>query len=128
MAKRASNAEERAVPVVSVSAGEFVFRTSDPADSFYIISTGQIELLRHGKTHGRLALLGAGDLCGEDSAFEGQVRVYDARAVTSALLLQITTSTFLDLVRVRPDVAGAVINGIGIRLLQARDACLTMAM
>ena len=128
MAQPASNADGQAVPVISVSAGQFVFRTGDAANSLFIISTGQIELLRRGETHGRLALLGPGDLCGEDTAFEGQVRAYDARALTSALLLQITTATFADLVRAHPEVAGAVINCLAIRLLQARAACLTMAL
>ena len=116
------------VPVVSVSGGDFVFRAGDAADSFFIISTGQVELLRRGETHGRLALLAAGDLCGEDSAFEGQVRAYDARAVTSATLLQVTAAMFLDLVRVRPELAGVVISCTAMRLLQARAACLALAL
>ena len=73
MPDRGSNGNEATIPVVSVAGGDFVFRTGDAADSFFIISTGQIELLRRGETHGRLALLAAGELCGEDSAFEGQV-------------------------------------------------------
>ena len=70
----------------------------------------------------------AGDLCGEDSAFEGQVRAYDARAVTSATLLRVTAALFLDLVRVRPELAGVVISWTAARLLQARAASLAMAM
>src|SRR5438445_6414470 len=109
MPDRASSGNEATIPVVSVSAGGFVFRTGDVADSFFIVSTGQIELLRRGQTHGRLALLATGDLCGEDSAFAGQVRAYDARAVTSATLLHVKSAIFLDLIRVRPELAGAVI-------------------
>lgn len=125
---RASSSNEATVPVVAVPGGDFVFRAGDAADSFFIISTGQIELLRRGETHGRLALLAAGDLCGEDSAFEGQVRAYDARAVTSATLLRVTAALFLDLVRVRPELAGVVISWTAARLLRARAACLTMAL
>src|SRR5947209_6462977 len=102
MPDRASSGNEATVPVVSVSAGDFLFRTGDAADCFFIISTGQIELLRRGQTHGRLALLAMGDLCGEDSAFSGQVRAYDARAVSSATLLQVKSAIFLELIRVRP--------------------------
>ena len=128
MPDRASNGNEVTIPVVSVAGGDFVFRTGDAADSFFIISTGQVELLRRGETHGRLALLASGELCGEDSAFEGQVRAYDARAVSSATLLQVSAALFLDLVRVRPELAGAVVSGTAMRLLQARAACLAMAM
>jgi len=116
------------VPVVSVSEGDYVFRAGDPADSFFIVSTGQVELLRRGETRGRLALLDAGDLCGEDSAFEGQVRACDARAMTSATLLRIAAPTFLDLVRTRPELAGVVIGRVAVRLLQARAACVAMAL
>jgi CRP-like cAMP-binding protein len=128
MADRTSMRNEKSVPVVSVPAGDFVFRTGDTADSFFVISAGQVELLRRGETHGRLALLTTGDLCGEDSAFEGQVRAYDARAVTSATLLRVNSDTFHDLIRARPEVASAVISWTALRLLQARAACLAMAL
>jgi len=128
MPDRASSDSEETVLVVSVSAGDFLFRAGDPADSFFVISTGQIELLRRGESYGRLALLAAGDLCGEDSAFEGQVRAFDARAVTSASLLRVTATMFVDLLRVRPELASAVISWTAARLLQARAACLQMAL
>jgi CRP-like cAMP-binding protein len=128
MPERASSKNESTVPVVSVAAGDFVFRAGDAADSFFIVSTGQIELLRRGETKGRLALLAAGDLCGEDSAFEGQVRAYDARAVRSATLLRVTAVLFMDLIRVRPELAGVVISSTAARLLQARAACLALAL
>jgi CRP-like cAMP-binding protein len=128
MPDRTSSGAESTVPVVSVAAGDFVFRAGDAADSFFIISTGRIELLRRGEKRGRLALLEPGELCGEDSAFEGQVRAYDARAVSSATLLRVTASVFMDLVRVRPELAGAVISSTAAQLLQARAACLEMAL
>jgi CRP-like cAMP-binding protein len=116
------------LPVVSVSEGDYVFRAGDPADSFFIVSTGQVELLRRGETRGRLALLDAGDLCGEDSAFEGLVRACDARALTAATLLKVPSATFTDLLRVRPELAGVVIGRTAARLLQARAACVAMAL
>jgi CRP-like cAMP-binding protein len=122
-----TSSSEQAIPVVSVAAGEFVFRAGDAADSFFIVSTGEIELLRRGETHGRLAMLSAGDLLGEDSAFAGQFRACDARAVRAATLLRVRVSLFLDLVQSRPELAGAVIGATAERLLQARDACLRLA-
>ena len=82
MSEPAKTTADATVPVVSVPEGDYVFRTGDPAHSFFIVSTGQVELLRRGETHGRLALLDAGDVVGEDSAFEGQVRACDARAMS----------------------------------------------
>jgi CRP-like cAMP-binding protein len=127
MPNPASSAHEATVPIVSVPAGGFVFRAGDAADALFIISTGHIELLRRGETHGRLALLAPGDLCGEDSVFEGRVRAYDARAVNAATLFRVTADVFLDLVRVRPELAGAVIGATAARLLRTRGACLALA-
>jgi CRP-like cAMP-binding protein len=127
MPERAFTSTEGTVPVVSLSEGDYVFRAGDPADCFFVISTGQVELLRRGETHGRLALLDAGDLCGEDSAFEGQVRACDARAMTASTLLKVASAMFADLVRVRPELAGIVVGRTAMRLLQARAACLAMA-
>lgn len=117
-----------AVALVSIPAGELVFRAGEAADSFFIVSTGRVELLRRGEAHGRLALLASGDLCGEDGAFGGQVRAYDARAVGAATLLCVKTALFLELVRVRPELAAAVAGKTATRLLQARLACLEMAL
>jgi CRP-like cAMP-binding protein len=128
MSDRHSIGNEATVPVVSVAAGDFLFRAGDPADSFFIISTGQIELLRQGETHGRLALLTTGDVCGEDSAFDGQARAYDARAVTKAMLLRVGAALFHDLVRTRPELATAVISRTAGLLVRARAARLSLAL
>lgn len=128
MADRPSTRTEGAIPVVSVSEGNYVFRAGDAADSFFIVRSGQVELLRRGEHQGRFALIGAGGLCGEDSAFGGQVRAYDARAIAKATLLEVKAATFIDLLRVRPELAGVVISRTGLSLLQARAACLAMAM
>jgi CRP-like cAMP-binding protein len=109
-----------------VPEGHYLFRAGEPADSFLVIQAGQVELLRRG-SEDRLALLGAGDLVGEDSAFEGEVRAYDARAVASASLVRVEAAAFGELVRARPEVAARVVSRLGLRLLQARAACLAMA-
>jgi CRP-like cAMP-binding protein len=127
MPNPAPGAHEKTVPILSVAAGSYVFHAGDTADAFFIISTGHIELLRRGETHGRLALLAPGDLCGEDAVFEGQVRAYDARAVNTATLLRVTSDAFLDLVRVRPELAGAVVAATAARLLRTRGASLALA-
>lgn len=114
--------------MVTVPEGGYVFRAGDAADSFFIVSSGQVELLRRGETHRRLALLGAGDLCGEDSAFEGEVRSCDARAATPATLLRVSTAAFPELVRLRPELASVMISRTAMRLLQARAAALAIAL
>jgi len=128
MAERAPTSADANLPVVSVSEGEYVFRAGDAAGSFFVITVGKVELLRRGETYGRLALLDAGEVCGEDSAFEGQVRSYDARALTSATLIEVNDRTFVDVVRLRPELAGVIISRTGARLLRARAAALAIAL
>lgn len=124
----AASDKEATAPVVSVPAGGFVFRAGDPADAFFLISTGHVELLRRNENHGRLALLAAGDLCGEDAVFEGgRVRAYDARAVHASTLFRVTAETFQHLVQARPELAGAVISALATRLLRARASSLALA-
>jgi CRP-like cAMP-binding protein len=127
MADRAGSNTAGTLPIVSLSEGEYLFRAGDAADGFFIVSAGQIELLRRGETHGRLALLDAGDLCGEDSAFEGHVRACDARAIASATLLKVSAAVFGDLVRIRPELAGIVVGRTAMHLLHARAAGLALA-
>jgi hypothetical protein len=127
MPDRASARTGGALPVIPVTEGDYVFRAGEPADSFFIVQSGQVELLRRGTTRERLALLDAGDLVGEDSAFEGQARACDARAISRASLLKVDAGLFADLVRVKPELATRVISRTALRLLQSRAACLALA-
>ncbi|MFN7916635.1 MAG: cyclic nucleotide-binding domain-containing protein [Vicinamibacterales bacterium] len=117
-----------AIPVVSVATGEYLYRAGEVGDAFFIVSTGQVELLKRNETFRRLALLGPGDVFGEDSAFDGQARACDARAAGAATVLKVRADVFLELVRVRPDVATAVIRATAGRLLQSRSAALALAL
>lgn len=128
MSDGVSSPAESPIPVVSVKPGEFLFRAGEQADSFFIISKGQIELLKSGADQRRLALLAERDICGEDAAFEGEARTYDARAVTAAMLLKVPITAFVDLLRVRPELASAVIGWTAGQLRRSRLACLTIAM
>src|SRR5215470_12497178 len=124
MSDREPNSTEETLAVVSLAVGDYLFRAGDSSEAFFVIRTGHIELLRRGETHGRLALLVPGDLCGEDSAFTGETRAHDARAMTTATLLRVTPALFADLVHERPDVATTVVSRIAGQLLEARGARL----
>ena len=119
---------DASIPVLSLTTGEYVFRAGELADALYIVGTGQIELLRSGETFRHLALLGPGDVFGEDTAFDGLPRECDARAAAEATVLKVKAALFIDIIRVRPDVATAVMRSAAKRLLQVRAACLSLAM
>jgi CRP-like cAMP-binding protein len=126
MPDRAVTPTEAIVPVVSFREGQYVFRAGEPAGAFFIIQAGQVELLRRGSEE-RLALLDAGDPFGEDSAFDNQVRAYDARTITAVRLIRVDGESFTSLIRVHPEVATRLIGRVGLRLLQSRGACLALA-
>jgi len=116
------------VPVLSFAAGEYVYRAGEAGEAFFIVKTGQVELLRSGETFRRLALVGPSEVFGEDSAFDGHVRASDARAVAPVTVMKVTAAVFLELVRARPEVATAVIRSTATRLTQARAACLALTL
>lgn len=115
-------------PAVVFKAGEYLFREGERPAALFVVESGQVELLRafEGGPE-RLALLGAGDVVGEDCAFVRRAAGCAARAVIDSSVLRVPAADFLDLLRVRPEVAGHVIAAVGRRLLEARIACVIAA-
>ena len=64
--------------------GSYVFRTGDPADTFYLLRTGRVALEVYGPTRGALTVqtLGPGDILGWSWLFEPYVTSFDARVVS----------------------------------------------
>jgi CRP-like cAMP-binding protein len=82
-----------------VPAGEMVFAEGMPGDAFYLIDSGQVELISSAR-EGRavLARLGADEFFGEMSLLTGQPRSTSARAATHANVWMLYRSDFDDLV------------------------------
>jgi hypothetical protein len=110
-------------PAISCKADEFLFREGERPAALFVVESGQVELLRAVPGGAaRVALLGPGDVAGEDSAFGRRASGYSARAVTECRVIRVAAETFLDLLRVRPEVAGHVLAAVGRRLLETRVA------
>lgn len=64
-------------------AGEYVFRTGEPADWFFLIRKGRVALEVYGPTRGALTVetVGEGDILGWSWLFEPYVYSFDARVV-----------------------------------------------
>jgi hypothetical protein len=122
------SAHAAAPPAIACKAGEFLFREGERPGALFVIETGQVELLRAlAGGPERLALLGAGDVAGEDCAFGRRGAGCSARAVIDSTVIRVAAEAFHDVLRVRPEVAGHVIGAIGRRLLEARVACTLAA-
>jgi uncharacterized protein YhbP (UPF0306 family) len=80
---------------LSVPAGETIVREGAPADKFFVIVEGEVELLRVGHAAERL---GSGQLFGEVAIMREQARSATVRAVTDVRLLALDRDTFRDLI------------------------------
>lgn len=70
-------------------AGDYVFRQGDPSNNFYIIESGEFEVVRKtkdGEGENVVAVLGPGDFFGEIALLENRNRTSSVRARTDAEL------------------------------------------
>jgi len=117
--------------IVSVAAGEYLFKEHDLTTELFVVKEGQIELLkaRWGDDR-RMELLEPGDFFGESSLLEGAAREMSARAVTAAQVLKIDGATFGRLVAESPDIAVQMLRNRSRRVreqLEAEQRSLTAA-
>jgi predicted acylesterase/phospholipase RssA len=95
-----------------LSAGEWLFRQGDPADSLYFVRAGRLEVLHEaeGKTS-VLTVLGRGTAVGELAVITGSGRSRSVRAVRDSELLTIDKKAFEALLECVPE--------LGLRLTRA---------
>ncbi|HKQ32199.1 MAG TPA: FAD-dependent oxidoreductase, partial [Thermodesulfobacteriota bacterium] len=80
--------------------GDYIFREGDPATSFYIVESGEVEVLRISpgsteETH--VAILGQGDFFGEIALLEGRSHSASVRARTNVELTVMGSKVFQQL-------------------------------
>jgi CRP/FNR family transcriptional regulator len=108
----------RATALREYETGEFLFLCEAPAEGFFIVRTGRVNVHRTG-LDGReqvLHLLGAGDLCGEVPAFEGRTYPASAVAMGPVQAFYLASRDFLAISRRHPDILIAVLKALSGRL------------
>jgi ATP-binding cassette subfamily B protein len=86
--------------------GEVVVRQGGPADRFFIIARGVVEVLReHNGASGLVAHLEDGDFFGEMALLDGASRNATVKAVTPTTMLSLDRSEFEELLGAWPDTA-----------------------
>jgi hypothetical protein len=117
------NLEDVSQFVVSLPAGEFVFRERDRSRELFLVQEGKVELLKRRAGEDRqIELLEIGDFFGEWSLLEGQPREVSARALTACQLLRIDGPAFAQLVAEDPDIAIRMLRKLLRRLRERTEA------
>ena len=107
-------------------AGEVVLKEGEEAAGFYIVSSGQVEVVKDlgGPKETVLATLGAGDFFGEMALLDGYPRSASIRALEDGQCLAMTRWDFLAELKSSPDMAVQLMRTLARRLRQT-DARLT---
>ena len=108
--------------VVEYKPGQIVFHMGEIGDSFYILETGEVEVLAPDVEGSPNVLdrLGAGDFFGEIALLRAVPRTATIRVVSPARLLSLSRDDFNDVLARYPSVATRLTETSGVRLLRDR--------
>ena len=86
--------------------GERIVRQGDEGNCMYVVQAGQLEVLKESHDgYVRVGVLNTGDVFGEMSVFEREVRSASVRAVGEARVLTVDKKTFLRRIQEDPPLA-----------------------
>ena len=108
--------------VVRLGCGEVLFSEGEPGERFYMVLSGELEVVKAAATREERVLnrLGPGDYLGEVSLLEpGGVRTATVRAATDSSLLEMNRDDFDRLLLRRPSIAYHIARVLGTRLRAA---------
>ena len=102
--------------------GEVIFREQTSADACYFVQSGRVRLVKHGRNVERsYAILGPGEIFGEEVLADGVLRNASAVALDDADVFVIDRGIFRELMRSRADVAERVAAGLIRRVRDLED-------
>lgn len=105
------------------AAGEMIVTEGDPAESFFVIVSGEVEIVKEQNSPAlSLVTLAAGDSFGELSIFDGKPRSASVRANSNTTCLVIPRWEILHAVENSADVARKLLAYLSARLRDTTDA------
>ena len=107
---------------VHLSPGDVLFNEGDPGDHAYVITTGEVEIVKSSaRRQALLALRKAGEVIGEMALIEEEPRIAGARARTEVDLIAIPKHSLDDVLDTSPPAARALFNTFLDRLRATND-------
>lgn len=109
----------------SVPAGEVVIEQGAPADDFFVLRAGTLEVLSSGEAGGtqtKVRDLHEGDYAGEIGLVERLSRTATVRATSDCSLYRIKGDAFLNSVNGAPAISGALFTGIAGRMARTHPS------
>ena len=109
-----------------LSSGEVLFFEGEQGGALYVVLSGSVRIERISQ-RGELVVLavrGAGEVIGEMSLLDGQVRSAQATAVSDCRLLVIYQSDFQEVVLRSPEVSLAIMRQLSLRIRESGDLVL----
>lgn len=103
--------------------GDSLFREGEEGHSLYMITAGKIKIIRHSQSGDEviLAVLSAGDFCGEMSLLDGLPRSAGAVAVEETQLYGLNRKDFIAYVINNETAVKAILESLSKRLRKADD-------
>ncbi len=98
---------EREGQIRKFRAGDVIFSAGDPGDGFYIVKTGQVEIVATAENNESrlLAAIGPGDFFGEMAVVDSEPRSATARALVETTAFYFSQEQLLQLLERRPRLA-----------------------
>ena len=103
--------------LVSLEAGDVLFREGDPGDSLFIVVDGEVAVMAEGPPRVEMSRLSAGAFFGEVSLMTDGPRSATVSALSSAELLRIDRATLAHVLGEHPDVLRVVLRFVRDRLV-----------
>lgn len=111
---------EKITQVVAYPAGQVIFREGDESDSFYVIKSGSVYILKNTKPDGtggeEISTLGPGDFFGEMGVIDDTPRTATSRTKEDCQLLKVKKTDFNNLLALNPGIAKKIMVTITQRL------------
>jgi len=109
------------------ASGEQVVRQGDEGNCMFVVQAGKLEVLREEHDGNvRVAVMNAGDIFGEMSIFEREVRSATVRALGEARVLTVDKKTFLRRIQEDPPLAFNLVKLMSHRIRRLTEEVASM--